>query len=122
MMMVFGEAADQTKRLRSLAQKARPEGISFVISNIVFENAGVRAPIPSTSQRTEFGDAFFGSSLELSDISVSIPAMALSEPNSAMRFSARRWNCRTFPFPFPPWPAFHRSCGGFGQAEQVALR
>jgi len=85
MMMVFGEAADEMKRLRSLAQEARPEGISFVISNIVFENAGVRAPIPSTSRRTEFGDAFFGSSLELSNIPVSIPAMA-NVPSIMRRF------------------------------------
>jgi adenylate cyclase len=76
MLMAFGKTVDDTKRLRASARDARTQGISFLISSAVFERAGVPMPASSISLPEDLQGAFFGSSLDLPDSSVSIPAMA----------------------------------------------
>jgi adenylate cyclase len=76
MMMAFGKALDELKRLRALSTRARPQGISFMISSAVFERARVPIPQSTMSNPAEAADAFFGSSLDLSGSAVSIPTFA----------------------------------------------
>jgi adenylate cyclase len=72
-IMAFGKALDEVKRLRSFAEHAIPQGISFIISKAVFDNAEVPVPQSSMPKPAELDDAFFGSSLELSADAISIP-------------------------------------------------
>ncbi len=76
MMMALGSAMDEMKRLHALAADARPRGISFLISSAVFESAGITVPRSSMPLPGTMNHVFFGSSLNLSGISLSIPVMA----------------------------------------------